>query len=264
MLWQISFDLQCSKLAIHPTLYTFVYDLIMTPINFHSKRVNVYWVNCFIYVKCPNNEDFLCYWNHVYILANFHNPWKIHFFFIFRDFGESSLFSVKKKLLLICGGSDDISLSTDSYVVHFEQVILVSSSGQASSSSILHQKSITVPVVKTTSSLGGTHNQKSSNILPNSGGSSHANLGNIVTMATSMSSNAPASKCNTHIVTCTMYLESLVQCLSLVLEVKRFKYSLSNLHLYNFRFFIHSCHIIHYDLFNTNGQHPETSPQDSS
>lgn len=186
------------------------------------------------------------------------------FFFIFRDFGESSLFSVKKKLLLICGGSDDISLSTDSYMVHFEQVILVSSSGQASSSSILHQKSITVPVVKTTSSLGGTHSQKSSNILPNSGGSSHANLGNIVTMATSMSSNAPASKCNTHIVTCTMYLESLVQCLSLVLEVKRFKYSLSNLHLYNFRFFIHSCHIIHYDLFNTNGQHPETSPQDSS
>lgn len=150
-------------------------------------------------------------------------------------------------------------------MVHFEQVILVSSSGQASSSSILHQKSITVPVVKTTSSLGGTHShQKSSNILPNSGGSSHANLGNIVTMATSMSSNAPASKCNTHIVTCTMYLESLVQCLSLVLEVKRFKYSLSNLHLYNFRFFIHSCHIIHYDLFNTNGQHPETSPQDSS
>lgn len=86
------------------------------------------------------------------------------------------------------------SLSTLSYTVLFEQVILVSSSGQASSSSILHQKSITVPVVKTTSSLGGTHNQKSSNILPNSGGSSNTNLGNIVTMATSMSSSATASR----------------------------------------------------------------------
>ncbi|XP_011431725.3 BRCA2-interacting transcriptional repressor EMSY isoform X3 [Magallana gigas] len=74
-----------------------------------------------------------------------------------------------------------------------QKVILVSSSGQASSSSILHQKSITVPVVKTTSSLGGTHNQKSSNILPNSGGSSNTNLGNIVTMATSMSSSATAT-----------------------------------------------------------------------
>lgn len=85
-----------------------------------------------------------------------------------------------------------------------QKVILVSSSGQASSSSILHQKSITVPVVKTTSSLGGTHNQKSSNILPNSGGSSNTNLGNIVTMATSMSSSATANSSSTAVTSSTM------------------------------------------------------------
>ncbi|XP_048746376.2 BRCA2-interacting transcriptional repressor EMSY-like [Ostrea edulis] len=71
-----------------------------------------------------------------------------------------------------------------------QKVILVSSSGQASSSSILHQKSITVPVVKTTSSLGTTPNPKSSNFLPTSGSSSNGNLSNIVTMATPMSSTS--------------------------------------------------------------------------
>ncbi|XP_078310623.1 uncharacterized protein LOC111136248 isoform X2 [Crassostrea virginica] len=84
-----------------------------------------------------------------------------------------------------------------------QKVILVSSSGQASSSSILHQKSITVPVVKTTSSLGGIH-QKSSNLLPNSGGGSNGNLGNIVTVATSMSSSPSTNSSSVTGTTSTM------------------------------------------------------------
>ncbi|XP_062578349.1 BRCA2-interacting transcriptional repressor EMSY-like [Saccostrea cucullata] len=84
-----------------------------------------------------------------------------------------------------------------------QKVILVSSSGQASSSSILHQKSITVPMVKTTSSLGGTASQKS-NLLPNSGSSSNGNLGNIVTVATPLSSTSSSNSTSTAVTTSTM------------------------------------------------------------
>ncbi|KAK3095595.1 hypothetical protein FSP39_016479 [Pinctada imbricata] len=97
---------------------------------------------------------------------------------------------------------------TNTTVAQSQKVILVSSSGQASSSSIL-QKSITVPVVKTSSSLSGLTNQnKASIILSNSGNTSNGSLGNIVTVTTpTLSSTATSSSFTT---TATTFLTPTV------------------------------------------------------
>lgn len=79
-----------------------------------------------------------------------------------------------------------------------QKVILVTSAGQTTSPSILH-KSITVPVVKTTSS--NINQNKTSVILPNTSVASNGNLGNIVTVATQSLQSSSTSSVGTSTMT---------------------------------------------------------------
>ncbi|KAL5004983.1 hypothetical protein ScPMuIL_018439 [Solemya velum] len=71
-----------------------------------------------------------------------------------------------------------------------QKVIIVSNSGQTSTPSILH-RSVTVPVIKSsTSSYTGSNPNKTSIIYPNTPMAANGHLGNIVTVATSVATQA--------------------------------------------------------------------------